>query len=782
MAIGCARCKQRRRSIFLAVLCAVGTGVIIFCWPMDIAPYVRISSSGEMLDRSGRLMYAFLNENEDWCFERGLDEISPRLVQATIAAEDQRFHIHPGVDPIAVLRAAWRNLTRRRILSGASTLAMQVVRLSHRRDGTSCGKLFQAIRALRLEARVSRNDILHVYLNTAPYGGNLVGCEAAARCYFGKPAKELILPEAALLAGLPKAPSLYSPFKSPERALARRRYVLQRMYEEGFITESELREARKQPLDVRKHPFPKQAPHLAMQLKPELDRGGKLRTTLDANVQTTAERFVKEGVQNTGGEIENGAAIVVDVDTAEVLAWVGSADFFNTPGGGQVDVCRAPRSPGSALKPFAYGLAMDKNCLYAYETLLDDTWDRGLYNPENFDLQYRGLVSASDALRQSLNVPAVTTLQRLGVENLYTFLKEIGITTLLRSSDHYGLGLILGNCEVTLEELSAAYSTLANLGEYRSLTTRMGAPVRPSERVLSRGICLKLYEMLEQPLPAELDHDTIQAVNVTPRVCWKTGTSHGYRDAWTFVFNRHYVVGVWMGNNDARPSRRLVGARAALPLAGKLFRVLPLKNDPAWPEVDGALREVSICAVSGLPAARWCPHTRNVFLPREQYLHRLCDMHYPAPKQDPRSNPIRTVIERWPGSAQNWDLAKVQLPVTPLFDRHRGRVGRREDLRILEPPHQAEYLLTGERGGDRIRLRTSVDAQTRLHWYVDDHYLGDSAPSRPLFLKLQAGRHRLTCMTPGGKTHTVSYKALPFMSPVKFAGQKSAVAKQAPHP
>jgi membrane carboxypeptidase/penicillin-binding protein PbpC len=198
----------------------------------------------------------------------------------------------------------------------------------------------------------------------------------------------------------------------------------------------------------------------------------------------------------------------------------------------------------------------------------------------------------------------------------------------------------------------------------------------------------------------------------------------------------------------------------ALPLAGKLFRALPAKNVPAWPEVDGALREVAICALSGLPADRWCPHTRNVFLPRDQYLHRVCDMHYPGPTQNSKNKATPTVIERWPGSVQGWDLAKIQSPVIPLFGRHEGQTGRAEDLCILEPSQRAEYVLTGEGNGDRIRLRTSVDAQVALHWYIDDHYLGDSTPSDPLFLKLESGEHRLTCMTPAGKTHTVTYRVL----------------------
>ncbi|MFH1743708.1 MAG: penicillin-binding transpeptidase domain-containing protein, partial [bacterium] len=500
--------------------------------------------------------------------------------------------------------------------------------------------------------------------------------------------------------------------------------------------------------------------HLAMQIAGEMMDGREIQMTLDADIQTMAERAAKRAVRKMEGKIDNAAAIVVDVETAEVLARVGSADFFNTPGGGQVDICRAPRSPGSTLKPFTYGLAMEDNRLYAYETLLDDTWDHGLYHPENFNFKYNGLISASYALRHSLNVPAVAVLQRIGVENLHGFLRQIGLTTLTHSPDHYGLGLTLGSCEVKLEELAAAYCMLANLGEYRPLRIQKDLPIEKSVRNMSRGICLKLYEMLEQPLPAELHREAMQTVSVEPRVCWKTGTSWGLRDAWTFVFNRHYVVGVWMGNNDGRSSKRLVGAGAALPLAGEIFRSLPQKSAPAWPEIGDDLREVRICAVSGLPASDWCLHTRKVFLPRTQYLHRLCDMHYPARKDELNSTDTQTIIERWPASAQNWDLANILSPVTPRTVDHPEQMGRPKDLCVLEPSHESEYILTGELNGDRIRLRTSVDAQTELHWYVDDRYLGDSEPNRPLYIGLQTGAHRLTCMTQGGETQTICYRVL----------------------
>ena len=732
-------------AVVLAALVAFIVGAIIgLAWPMDTAHYLSCPRSGEVLDREGRLMHAFLNQDQQWCFERDLEAFSPRLIEATIAAEDQRFRRHMGVDPLAVLRAAWANLRRREIVSGASTLTMQVVKRANHRPRSWARKAAQSLGAVRLELRTSKDDVLRTYLNTAPYGLNLVGAEAAARRYFGKPARELTLAEAALLAGLPKAPSRLMPLDDRRAALDRRDYVLGRMCDEGYITPVELERARHDRLTARWHAFPRLSPHLATRLRDQ----GTVVTTLEAATQAAFEDAVKRHIAAFCGEVTNAAAIAVHVPSAAVLARVGSADFFDTPGGGQVDASRAPRSPGSALKPFTYALAIERNALYPCEALFDDSLDYGTYAAENYDGTYRGVVSAADALRDSLNVPAVMVLNRIGARALHGFMRDAGFTTLIRPPEHYGLGLTLGNCEARLEELAAGYTMLANLGEYRALETTVAERTpRPPRRCLSRGVCLTAYHMLEQPLPDEFSPAVVHASAIPPRVCWKTGTSAGHRDAWAFVFNQHYVVGVWMGNNDGRSSQRLVGAEAALPLAARLFRSLPPTARPAWPDVSGDLQRVQVCAVSGLPASPWCQRTKEVLLPRSQYLHRTCDVHRPI-----RENGRLVVAEQWPGAAKYWDLAHVRQgqALTPHARRERT-------LRILEPPDQAQFVLTGEPDGDRVRLRASLDADARLYWYVDDHYLGASVENDALLLDLTPGPHTLACMTPHGAVDTVRY-------------------------
>ncbi|MCX7045779.1 MAG: penicillin-binding protein 1C [Candidatus Sumerlaeota bacterium] len=820
-----------------AILCAV-----ILFWPMDTRIYLLPNASGELQDRSGRMLYGFVNDEEQWCFPRELRQISPRFIQATLATEDQRFYRHWGVDPVAVARAVWMNLRHRRIASGASTLTMQVAKRSGAPTRSFWGKARQAIVALRLEMRVAKDDILCAYLNSAPYGQNLTGCEAAARRYFGKPALELTLPEAALLAGMPRSPSALSPYKYPERALERRNHVLDRMRADRIISETEYLRAHSAPLGVDRHPFPTLAPHLAMHFKSDILIHRRLRSTLDSDIQTRTERLVAEYIPEFKGEITNAAAIVIEAPSASVLARVGSADFLTTEIAGQVDACLAVRSPGSALKPFIYALAMETHRLYASEALLDAPLDYGLYDPENFDRNFRGLVSAEDALRRSLNIPAVTVLDRVGAPAACGFLSRAGLTTLTEEPEFYGLGLALGDCGVRLEELAAAYCILANLGEYQTLKYVSPASPEPSpgasqgnaplhsmssriseasdfssaslalnalfqlprtSRCLARGTCLKIYEMLEQPLPEELSYRETAMANVQPRVCWKTGTSTGHHDAWTFVFNQRYVVGVWLGNSDGRSSLQLTGIRAAAPLAARIFRSLETGNVGAWPAPGEDLRAVAVCALSGLPASQWCPETRTQTLPRGQFLNRVCDVHYPArfaggedggkdnnDRKDgkdgkdrdggksgaPRQRAVvngTPVAVRWPGAARGWDLAHVVSSVVSEGLDAAEKPGSasnkkdfaderllRQSLKILNPADRAEFILTGEALGDRLRPSASLDGEQRLHWYMNGRYLGDSSPGAPIMLNLEPGEHQLSCMTEAGAFDRVRFKVV----------------------
>lgn len=738
----------------LAAVLAVSVALVVggglgwyFLPPLEPAPYIQTVASGQVLDRHGARMYVSLTGEQSWSLPRSYDEMSPVLVQATVAAEDQRFWRHWGVDPLAVLRAVGQNTREAGVASGASTLTMQLVKLAGHDSRSVLGKVGQAVRALQLEKGATKADILTAYLNRAPYGMNLIGAEAASWRYFGKSAQTLNLPEAALLAGLPKAPSRLNPLEHPEAARARRDYVLRRMFDDGAIDDAQRDWALSTPVSATWHDFPRLAPHLAVPLAEELAKGASISLTLDTALQVRLEKELPHYLKQFDGSITNGALLVADVESGELLARVGSASFENTPGGGHVDGCRAPRSPGSTLKPFLYGWAMAQQQLYPSEVLLDDVLDYGGYRPGNFNGSFNGVVTATEALRYSLNVPAVALLDRVGVPGFLDYLKSTRLSTVTRSGEDYGLGLAIGNCEVRLEELARLYLSLASLGKQNELRWRNGVAVATGPAVFDPDTCRMLYDMLEQPFPDDVAPDLTRARGNLPPVCWKTGTSTGYHDAWTFAFNRHYLVAVWLGNNSGAESRQLIGARAALPLASKIFRSLPVKATPSWPAADLTDAAVTVCTQSGLPASANCRETAVVHWPRSVWQNRRCALH-------PSSQSGLVVAAARPADATRWDLSSLSA-------------SRAEDpgielraLGITVPAEGAEYVLSGVEGGDQLRLSTSLGEGELLHWYADDQYLGQSGYDKPVYWTLALGEHKITCVSSDGATDSVKFKVV----------------------
>jgi len=742
---------HRRVRVALAALLVLPVPMAVLGWwllpPLEPAPFVDVASSGQLHDRDGGRLYVALSADETWSLPQAPEHVSLYLRQATVAAEDQRFYSHPGVDPVAILRAAGQNLRRAGVASGASTLTMQLVKLGGRDSRSPGGKLDQALHALRLEKSLDKEAILQAYLNRAPYGMNLIGAEAAAWRYFGKTAQTLTLPEEALIAGLPKAPSRLNPLSHPERARARRDYVLGRMYSEGYIDGAARDRALQTPVNASWHDFPRSAPHLGVEFAERLDRGESVTLTLAGGLQRELETRLPQYLKRFDGAITNGAILVADVSSGAVLARVASAGFHTTPGGGQVDGCRAIRSPGSTLKPFLFGLAMAGQQLYPSEVLLDDVLDYGRYAPGNFDGLFNGPVTATEALRFSLNVPAVALLERVGVGNFREFLRGAGLDSIDRPAEDYGLGLTLGNCEVSLEALARLYLSVASLGQQNALHLEADGG-GSGAALFELGIARLLYDMLAQPFPDEPAPGLLRrAGNVSP-VCWKTGTSTGYHDAWTFAFNRHYLVAVWLGNNSGRSARALVGAYAALPLAAEIFRSLPDLPGPAWPPALSG-NTATLCAASGLPAGAACPERASAVLPDGLWLHRRCTLHA-------ASQTGQTVLAARPATAAGWNLAAVQGAAI----RDSERLVPLAPLAINSPARGAAYVLSGVAGGDHIPLSVAGDLAEDLHWFMDGRYLGVGAGGAPLQWALAAGEHSVTVQLPDGRRDTAKFTVL----------------------
>ncbi len=557
-----------------------------------------------------------------------LEEMDPDLPRAFVAVEDRRFHQHHGVDPRAVARALRDNLTRGRVVSGASTITMQLARLLRPIGHGTGDKLVQALWALRLEAHLSKSEILEQYLNRVPLGQGAVGVAAAARLYFGTAPTQVSLGQAALLAGLARAPSSQNPLVDPARAAARRDAGLARLAADGYASVEEVARARREPLLGTAIGRPFLAPHFTSRILADGEAAGRpltgtWRTSLDLALQGQLEEEVRHTVQQLRDRGARQAAVVVlDNPTGEVLAWVGSPDFWADTAG-QVDMVTSPRQPGSALKPFLYALAFDRGVTGA--TVLADVpttfqTGSGPYHPRNYDRSYHGPVRAREALASSYNVPAVSLAERIGYGTLLHGLHEAGFASLDRAAEHYGLGLALGNGEVSLLELANGYRALANGGRWTPSRWWLGEAAQPAgaeHRLVSPRAAALVLDILADPearLPA---FGPATPFDWPFRAAAKTGTSRHFTDNWAVATTAGFTVAVWVGNFSGRPMEGVSGITGAGPLLHRAM-LLTSRMYPAGSlglPAEAGLVPARVCRVSGELAGPECPTMTEYFLP-----------------------------------------------------------------------------------------------------------------------------------------------------------------------
>lgn len=590
-----------RRSIVTGgVTGLVASTIVVIAWFASPFPLELLSewpTSPRVTDRHGEVLFATVGRDEQWRQPIPLSDMGEWLPAATIAVEDERFRAHPGVDPLAITRAVGQNLAQRRVVSGASTLTMQLCRMMYDRGRPDrprsfVNKAVEAFRALQLEAHATKDEILEHYLNVAPYGGNLRGVEAAARRYFGKRARDLALSEAALLAGLPQSPERLRPDRYPDRALARRNHVLRRLLDTGQIDIDRFERARTMPLALvgtgdagagRDDPsaagrasaaLSSLAPHAAWYALSQRPLGGAI--TLDLDLQRALLARVSEwraGLPSTADL----AIVAIDIATGDVLAWIGSAEPSD-PRDGQVDGVIARRSPGSSLKPFLYALAFDRGRL-APDTLVPDRpIERGAWRPENFDGEYSGSVSVAEALRRSLNVPAILILEHLGLESFVRLLRQLAFDLPADTARTRGLALITGAVELRLIDLTNAYATLGRGGRHRAWAlwaTETGRTHPAAERrVFAETTTRVVNDILSSHTRLERAAEGV-ARDAVPWFMWKTGTSSKKRDAWAIGHNGVVALGVWVGDFSGACHSAFVGSEAAEPILVDVFASLP---------------------------------------------------------------------------------------------------------------------------------------------------------------------------------------------------------------
>ncbi|WP_204578388.1 peptidoglycan glycosyltransferase PbpC [Citrobacter cronae] len=559
-------------------------------WPL---PLHEVDPARVVVAHDGTPLWRFADADGIWRYPVTIDEVSPRYLQALINYEDRWFWKHPGVNPFSVLRAAWQDLSSGRVVSGGSTLTMQVARLLDPHPRTFGGKFRQLWRALQLEWHLSKRDILTLYLNRAPFGGTLQGVGAASWAYLGKSPAQLSYSDAALLAVLPQAPSRLRPDRWPERAEAARNKVLERMAIQGIWSAKQVQESREEPVWLAPRQMPQLAPLFSRMMLGK-SRSDKIVTTLDAGLQ----RQLEELAQNWKGRLparSSLAMIVVDHTDMSVCGWVGSVDMNDDSRFGHVDMVNAIRSPGSVLKPFIYGLALDDGLIHPASLLQDVPRRTGDYRPGNFDSGFHGPVSMSEALVRSLNLPAVQVLEAYGPKRFAASLRNVGLPLYLPAGAAPNLSLILGGAGARLDDMVAAYSAFARHGKAGKLRLQPADPLleRPLMSAGAAWIIRRIMADEAQPLPDN-------ALSRVVPLAWKTGTSYGYRDAWAIGINARYVIGIWTGRPDGTPVVGQFGFASAVPVLNQVNNLLLSRgtNQPEDPRPESVSRGV-VCWPGG---------------------------------------------------------------------------------------------------------------------------------------------------------------------------------------
>lgn len=762
-------------------VCVVLLIAYIFCLP---SPLFEVPYSTVVYDRNGELLGARIASDQQWRFPT-VDSVPDKYKTCLIEFEDRYFGYHWGVNPLAVFRAFKQNITQKRIVSGASTITMQTIRLSRKENRTFGEKFVEMILATRLEFSYSKKEIINLYASHAPMGGNVVGIEAASWRYFGHQSSTLSWAEAATLAVLPNSPSIMHFGRNREKLLNKRNGLLKRLYENKTIGEVDYELAISEPLPFEPYALPQTAPHLVTKIY--LEQGGKqVYTSIDKQYQLLVEnilsRWNAEFAQN---QIKNIAALVIDIEKNEIISYCGNVHFDKAVSSNQVDILQSPRSTGSILKPFLYCAMLQDGQLLPNQLLADVPININGFTPKNFSLNYDGAVPASEALARSLNIPFVVSLRKYGVPKLYNQLKTSGMTTLMRSPDNYGLSLILGGAEGKLWDISMMYTHMAqSLNDYN--TERKYWERRPVSYVKDENNN-KPLEKISNPLygagavwltfdaltnlnrPEEIDWRSIPSMQ---KIAWKTGTSFGFRDGWAVGINPKYVVGVWVGNSDGEGRPGLVGARTAGLVMFDIFNVLPSSRWFTVPEGD--LVKAEICTESGCLAGMNCPvaSVDTAYITKKGLEGDVCSYHMPVNVSEDYHYRVfencagkRGIIQTsWFVLPASWEMFyrehhpayKTLPPFSPeCVAENQGKL-----MEFVYPQSGAVVSMPKQLDGTPGKIVFELahrNPKSRIFWHLDETYAGETQHFHKMELSPIKGQHRLTVVDEAGNTTSIQF-------------------------
>ena len=754
------------QKVILCILAFLVTGYI-FCLPRHLfhVPYSTV-----VTDRNEELLGARIASDGQWRFPPR-NTTPEKIKECLITFEDKHFYHHWGVNPFAIGRAFYQNVKNKRIVSGGSTLTMQTIRLARNESRTFREKLIEMIWATRLEFRASKEEILSMYISHAPFGGNVVGLDAAAWRYFGHSADDLSWAESAMLAVLPNAPAMIHLSKGRKTLLDKRNRLLKQLLEKKTIDSSTYELAISEPLPDEPHPLPHIAPYLVSRFYQERN-GEYSRSTINKGIQTQVEDLAERWSNEFGrSDIRNLAILVIDIPSNQVVAYCGNVHFDRKQGGNQVDVIQAPRSTGSILKPFLYYAMLQEGSLLPDMLLPDVPVNINGFTPQNFSMQFEGAVPASEALARSLNIPAVTMLQRYGVPKFHSFLQQIGLKTINRSSSHYGLSLILGGAEATLWDVTNAYAMMGR--SLLQLPQRSCSLLLPTSRITEStdpfqpGAVWQTFDALKEVnRPEEIDWKSIPSMQT---IAWKTGTSYGFRDAWAVGVTPRYAVGVWVGNATGEGKPGLVGAQTAGPVLFDIFNLLPSSSWFTRPA--GIFVEAEVCRKSGHLKGRFCDATDTLLVLPAGLRTEACPYHHLVTLSADESQRIYencantepTLRKSWFTLPPVWEWYYKQhhpeyKPLPPF------KAGCGEDtflpMQFIYPPMNARIKLPKQLDGSKGFLTVELahnNPNATVFWHLDETYQAQTQDFHKISLQPAAGKHSLTAVDGEGNTISTTF-------------------------
>ncbi len=734
---------------------------------------INIDYSRVVYAKDSTVIHAFLNDDDKWRMKTELDEIIPGLKSAIINKEDKWFNHHYGVDPFALSRALFNNVIYGKTTSGASTITMQVARLLEPKARTYANKFVEIFRAVQLEYNYSKEEILQMYLNLVPYGGNIEGVKSASVLYFNKLPDRLSPAEITTLAIIPNRPTSLRLGYANQYVKDERNRWLRKFGKEGVFTDDQVKTALDEPLEAYRRESPKIAPQYAWRIRKNYPDDINIYTNLDLNIQDKVQKIAYNYIQRqkTFG-IYNTAVLVVDNRTQKVVAYLGSPDVKDAEHFGQVDGVQSIRSPGSTLKPLAYALGLDMGVLTPKTVLTDVSTDFGDYTPKNFNEEFNGTVTVEEALSFSLNVPAVKVIDMVGVKPFVDKLRNIGFEQIDRDKDKLGLSVVLGGCGVSLDELVGMYSCFANRGYYSQLSwiaADTGHNVNP---IISEAAAYMITDILTKPERPDLPNNYSSSYHL-PKVAWKTGTSYGRKDAWSIGYNNHYTIGVWIGNFSGDGVRELTGSTRATPLLFEIFNTIDYNSDAGWYAMPKEAELRYVCEETGLipnhfcenqiidmylPGIsnnRKCQHMKEVFISHDEK-HSYCTSCLPE------AGYKKALFPNYPPELITYfEEENIGYTTIPRHYKLCPRIFEEDAPVITSPSNSKEYIVEKEDPSQIMLSCHTHNEVKKVFWYINDKFYKSCEATEKIFFTPKAGRLKISCSDDQGRNSdiviTVSY-------------------------